>query len=113
MDYVETIMGPDFSFKVNLGVTNERINLWTLFLLEDECKIYSFVWWIMLPKIDWDFGIQIYIRSIRAETVIFYCFTESAHLHFLPRVPLALPLLLIFKSEKTIGILNNQNIWTL
>ena len=100
MDYVETIMGPDFSFKVNLGVTNERINLWTLFLLEDEFKIYSFVWWIMLPKIDRDFGIQIYIRSIRAETVIFYCFTESAHLHFLPRVPLALPLFLIFKSEK-------------
>ena len=99
-------MGPDFSSKVNLGVTNERINLWVLFLLEVECKIYSFVWWIMLPKIDRDFGIQIYIRSIRAETVIFYCFTESAHLHFLPRVPPALPLLLIFKSEKK----NNWNI---
>ena len=93
-------MGPDFWSKVNMGVNNERINWWVLFLLEDECIIHSFVWWIMLPKIDRDFGIQIYIRSIRAETVIFYCFTESAHLHFLPRVPLVLPLLFIFESEK-------------
>ena len=33
-------------------------------------------------KIDVDFGIEIYMRSIRAETVIFYCFSADTHLHF-------------------------------
>ena len=36
----------------------------------------------MLQKIDGDFGIQIYMRSSRAETVIFYCFTADTHLHW-------------------------------
>ena len=45
-------MGPDFSSKVNLGVTNERINLWVLFLLEDEC-IYLFICVVDYVAKDW------------------------------------------------------------
>ena len=36
----------------------------------------------MQQKIDGDFGIQIYMKSSRAETVIFYCFTADTHLHW-------------------------------